>query len=112
MDRKKISEVLAVGSVEIYGDIDEVIDHLSKVRKRYKEDGYLSLELKRVVIYDGINVNISLIGTRLENDKEFAKRKREIAKYKAAKLAKKTKKEKEEQKLYLELKAKFERGGK
>lgn len=104
MDRKKIDE-LVDNSVVVYGDIDEVIDYLSKLRERFKEKGYLSLELT----YE-IN-GLSLIGTRPENDKEFAKRKKEIAKYKADKIAKKGKKEKKELQQYLELKKKFEKVG-
>lgn len=74
MNRKKIDE-LVDGNFEVYGDIDEVIDNLSKLRKLYKEAGYLSLEIRCIN-----EERIVVMGTRIENDKEFAKRKKEFAK--------------------------------
>lgn len=107
MKRKEIDEILDV-YLSIDGmSLDEMEELISLVRSEYKDHYDVRFDLD---VFGGEDERDSYVfrGKRLENDKEFERRKREIEKEKANKKAAKKRKEEEERELLKKLKAKYE----
>lgn len=103
MKREIITELLE--TVYLSCTLDKAILDLNTLKNRYETQGYNNLYLNEDSDYESLNLN--LYGSRLENDKEFEARKKEIQRKREKNKAAKLEKEKRERELWERLNKKF-----
>ena len=97
-----------LGSIDLEGKVEEVIEHIQDYKKRYEESGWTDIEIEYDYYgYDG-GKDITLVGMRDETLAEEKKRLEKERKIKEREAEAKAKKLKKERKEYVRLKKKFE----
>lgn len=113
-EKKEIDELLETFDIKDYSDfsLDNFLEKFLNWKNKYTKEGYKNFKIKtdyKYGYYDSVSVEMNLIGTRLETDKELTTR---IKQSESAKIAAKNRKkaaEKAEYTRYLKLKEKFEK---